>query len=40
MPRPCPECAQGKHLNCTNMAFNDQDQMVPCPCTVCHPPKE
>ena len=30
--RPCPECAQGKHLNCTEQMLDEDDEWVPCPC--------
>lgn len=32
-PRPpllCPECDNGKPINCTGWAFDDADQLVPC----------
>lgn len=29
----CPECKQGKHVNCTEMMFNEHDAVVPCKCT-------
>jgi hypothetical protein len=28
----CPECRQGKHDLCAGFAFDDNDEMVPCPC--------
>jgi hypothetical protein len=32
----CPECAQGKHQNCTQMVLVDKGTMIdhfePCPC--------
>jgi hypothetical protein len=31
----CPECRQGKHSNCTGIAFDSNDAQVPCPCSVC-----
>ena len=31
----CPECAAGKHVNCTEETLHN-DEMVPCGCTVCH----
>lgn len=37
--RLCPECRDGKHRNCTGVAFTDDtDEQVPCPCHDCHPP--
>lgn len=30
--RPCPECAAGKHVNCTFSVLNDDDEVEPCPC--------
>ena len=33
VPRPCPECVAGKHLNCTTQAWDDlADQPTVCPC--------
>jgi hypothetical protein len=31
----CPECAQGKHVNCTKETLDLQDRWVPCACEVC-----
>lgn len=31
---PCPECAQGKHGNCTFETLDEHDQMVQCPCMI------
>lgn len=28
----CPECVQGKHINCTLDVINDADQTVTCGC--------
>lgn len=31
--KPCPECMQGKHVNCTHEVLGDDDvTMVPCAC--------
>lgn len=30
--RPCPECAQGKCVNCTIEVLTDSDNIEPCPC--------
>lgn len=29
---PCPECRDGKHVNCTSMVMASNDSMVACPC--------
>lgn len=35
--RPCPECAQGKHTNCTGDAWDHvRDQIALCPCWRIH----
>lgn len=34
---PCPECVQGKHQNCTGVAY-DGDHAVRCPCKHDQPP--
>ena len=32
----CPDCAQGKHLNCVGEALDERtDEFVPCDCAVC-----
>lgn len=32
-PRDCPECRQGKHVNCTGWALDeDTDDVVECEC--------
>jgi hypothetical protein len=32
-PLDCPECRQGKHVNCTDWALDpDTDEMVECEC--------
>ena len=32
-PRPCPECATGKHANCHGDAWDhDRDRPAMCPC--------
>lgn len=31
----CPECAQGKHLNCVGEALDEHDEFVPCYCPTC-----
>lgn len=28
----CPECVQGKHVNCTGMVLNENDEFVKCEC--------
>lgn len=28
----CPECENGKHVNCTTETLNAADEMVPCTC--------
>lgn len=34
VPRICPECAAGKHVNCSGDAWNDEtDQIDTCQCT-------
>jgi len=30
----CPECAQGKCLNCSEQTLDEHDEWVPCGCTV------
>ena len=33
--RPCPDCEQGKHANCTGEAWdNDADAPTTCPCSL------
>jgi len=34
-PVRCPECAAGKHANCTGWALDDRDVEVACPCPDC-----
>lgn len=31
----CPECMQGKHINCTKEALSASDELVPCDCGEC-----
>lgn len=31
----CPECRNGKHVNCTGWALDDRDEMVTCGCPTC-----
>ena len=31
-PDVCPECAQGKHPNCTGYVLDDNDNETPCQC--------
>jgi hypothetical protein len=31
-PKPCPECAQGKHVNCTRQVLTEVEEIEPCPC--------
>jgi hypothetical protein len=28
----CPECKQGKHINCTGQALTEDDQWTTCAC--------
>lgn len=28
----CPECHQGKHLNCSEQTLDANDEWVPCDC--------
>jgi len=37
--RMCPECRDGKHQNCTGWSLDANDNVVPCPCHRCNPPK-
>jgi hypothetical protein len=30
----CPECEQGKHVNCTVDTLTDEDEWVPCRCML------
>jgi len=32
--RPCPECAQGKHQNCTFAVLVTNDEFRQCPCMI------
>jgi hypothetical protein len=33
--RPCPDCEQGKHANCTGEAWdNEADAPTACPCSL------
>jgi hypothetical protein len=33
----CPECQQGKHVNCTNQSLDPTtDELVPCDCPMPH----
>jgi hypothetical protein len=33
--RPCPDCEQGKHANCTGEAWcNEHDVPARCPCSI------
>lgn len=29
----CPECGNGKHVNCTGWAIDEDDNVVDCDCT-------
>lgn len=31
----CPECEQGKHVNCVGQALDDLDNIVSCYCPTC-----
>lgn len=34
-PRPCPECAVGKHINCDGLSWDeDEDAPTVCPCAA------
>jgi hypothetical protein len=35
----CPECRNGKHVNCTREALSDADEIVPCRCD-CQTPRD
>lgn len=31
-PVTCPECLQGKHVNCTEILLDEHDEWVECVC--------
>lgn len=36
----CPECQQGKHVNCTKFAYDEIDRLVGCRCPTCKNTRE